>query len=246
MRDRARADGQQRRARLPVVVFAKPPVPGQVKTRLVAALGPEGAAALARAFLLDAWGAVAACPWAEPYLASTGPLPAELVAQLGPGRILLQGEGDLGARLERVLGGLLARGAPAALALGADSPGLPRRLLEQARAALGGGAGAVLGPAADGGFYLLGLGRCPPGLLAGLPWSNARTRAATARRLRAQGLVVVEIEPWFDVDRPADLVRLGAALQRGEIEAPATLRALARLQGTTVPGATGDGKGGAE
>jgi glycosyltransferase A (GT-A) superfamily protein (DUF2064 family) len=98
-------------------------------------------------------------------------------------------------------------------------------LLEAGRDALG-RADAVIGPADDGGFYLLGLRTCPERLLAGLPWSAPDTFARTIERLRERGLRVEVLERWFDVDRPEDLDRLRALIQRGEIHAPSTARLL--------------------
>ncbi len=200
-----------------ICIFAKPPVAGQVKTRLAAALGSERAAELARAFLDDTISAVQALPWAQPALATT-----EIVESGLP--LLLQGEGDLGERIERVLRAAL-QVAPPAIAIGADAPALPRRFLEAARAALD-RADAVVGPAEDGGFYLLGLRLCPEGLLAGLPWSASDTFTRTVERLRARGLRVEVLERWFDVDRAEDLERLRALLRSGEIDAPRTARLL--------------------
>jgi hypothetical protein len=202
-----------------ICVFAKPPVAGEVKTRLAATLGADRAAALARAFLEDTLEAVQSVPWAEVALATTAPFPATAPT-------VLQGTGDLGARIERVLRAALER-APIAIAIGADAPALPRRLLEAARLALA-EADAVLGPAADGGFYLLGLRRCPQGLLAGLPWSASDTCARTLAQLRAAGLRTVLVEEWFDIDRPEDLDRLRSALMAGEIVAPRTAALLER------------------
>ena len=200
-----------------ICVFAKPPVAGQVKTRLAAALGEERAAALASAFLLDTIASLRSLPWARPVLASTEAVESDLP-------VLLQGEGDLGARIEHVLRAALLLATPA-VAIGADAPALPGRLLEAAREALG-RADAVIGPADDGGFYLLGLRDCPQGLLAGLPWSAAETCARTLDRLRGRGLRVEVLERWFDVDRPEDLERLRAALGSGEIVAPRTAKIL--------------------
>ncbi|MHB1845619.1 MAG: TIGR04282 family arsenosugar biosynthesis glycosyltransferase, partial [Deltaproteobacteria bacterium] len=179
--------------RIAVCVFAKPPLPGRVKTRLAAEVGSEGAARLARAFLRDTLAAVRALPWAEPRLATTERAPFE--AELGAPEIWLQGEGDLGRRMERVLRRAL-RGASAALAIGADSPGMPLALLEGAREALA-SADAVVGPSDDGGFYLLGLRRCPRGLLDGLPWSAPETFDRTLARLREQGLRTSLLPRWF-------------------------------------------------
>jgi rSAM/selenodomain-associated transferase 1 len=200
-----------------ICIFAKPPVPGAVKTRLATALGPQRAAELARAFLEDTIAAVKALPWAQPILSSPEPTCSELP-------VLMQGEGDLGARIERVLRNALQL-ASLAIAIGADAPALPARLLEAARDALG-RADAVIGPADDGGFYLLGLRTCPERLLAGLPWSAPDTFARTTERLRERGLRVEVLERWFDVDRPEDLDRLRALIQRGDIHAPSAARLL--------------------
>jgi len=209
-----------------ICVFAKPPVPGEVKTRLVPAFGPEGAAALARAFLLDTWEAVAKVPGVERLLASTGPLPPEL--GIDPARVWPQGEGDLGARLERVLRRAIQEGG-AAIAIGADSPGMPLDRLRDAKVHLG-DHDAVFGPSEDGGFYLLGLRRCPAGLLADLPWSVAATGGATEARLAAHGLSVHRLASWWDVDEPADVERLRRALDAGDLAAPHTAAALATLR----------------
>lgn len=204
-------------------IFAKPPIAGAAKTRLAAEVGAERAAVLARAFLVDTCAAARAVTWARPVLATTGELEPSLQAELAM-PVWPQGDGDLGARMERVLARALAE-APLAIALGADSPGLPPRLLDAARAALA-TADAVIGPADDGGFYLLGLRRCPAGVLAGIPWSVPETCARTVARLRDHGLTVVELAPWFDVDRGDDLARLHGLLDTGAIAAPATRRVL--------------------
>lgn len=211
-----------------VCMFAKPPRPGLVKTRLAAAVGEAHAAALARAFFEDTLSAASSLPWARAVLATTDPAAAEW----GGARRTPhwpQGGGDLGDRLERVLRRAL-HDTPAALAIGTDTPGLPPVLLSQARAALR-DADAVLGPCEDGGFYLLGLRRCPPGLLRELPWSATDTFLKTLSRLRERGLETAVIAPWFDVDRPADLACLRALIARGEVHAPHTARALEAIDG---------------
>ncbi|MBK6404775.1 MAG: DUF2064 domain-containing protein [Holophagales bacterium] len=169
-------------------------------------------------------------PWGVPVLATTDPDAPEW-RELGVRGAWAQGDGDLGDRLSRMLQRALAR-APAALAVGTDSPGLPGTLLDDARRALG-TKDAVLGPSDDGGFYLLGLRRAPDGLLEGLPWSSEETFERTKERLLERGLSVHVLPPWFDVDRPEDLEPLRRRLVRGEIRAPATARALARLAAET-------------
>ncbi|MFH1810813.1 MAG: TIGR04282 family arsenosugar biosynthesis glycosyltransferase [Pseudomonadota bacterium] len=209
--------------RITCCLFAKPPVAGQVKTRLAAPLGDDAAVTLAQAFLDDSWAALRQLSWVRRVLACTGPVdgvPANLQWE--------QGEGDLGARIERVLRRAL-QDADVAIALGADTPGLPVAFLKQCRAEFVAGHDAVLGPSDDGGFYLLALRRCPAGLLADLPWSAPTTAQATQRRLVDNGMRPVLLPPWFDVDELKDLVRLAALIDRGEVQAPATKNALGTL-----------------
>lgn len=214
-----------------ICVLAKPPVAGAVKTRLAAAIGATRATELARAFLIDTCAAVRTTPRARACLATTGPVEAALAAELAV-PIWPQGEGDLGARLERVLARAL-EDATHAIAIGGDTPGLPPQLLEAARAGLA-TADAVIGPAADGGFYLLGLRRCPRGLLADLPWSVPETCERTVEQLRRRGLSVVELPPWSDVDHAADLQLLQTLLDSGVIAAPATRELLGTPQVSVI------------
>lgn len=213
-----------------ICVFAKPPRPGQVKTRLAERIGDSQAAELAQAFLRDTWALASSLPWASAVVATTDETGDHLGLQGRP-RIWLQGDGDLGQRIERIMRRALAE-ADFAIAVGADTPGLPERLLVEASRELT-KTEAVLGPSEDGGFYLLGLRRCPSGLLEHLPWSEAVTFAATHTRLEERGLAVQVLEPWFDVDRPDDLERLRNAIASGTLHAPAT----ARLLATSPPGA---------
>lgn len=218
-----------------IAVFAKPPVPGEVKTRLAAELGAARAAALAAAFVADTWALARSIEGARAVIASTGALPDALV----PGAAVWpQGEGTLDARIERIVMRAIAGGdsgdatgggatVVGAIAIGADSPGLPRAFLDEAVAHVAAGR-AVIGPADDGGFYLLGLPRCPAGLLAGIPWSDAATCAATRARLAAHALDPHVLPPWFDVDRASDLARLHALLRVDPSRAPATAALLAR------------------
>jgi len=208
-----------------IAVFAKPPRPGEVKTRLASAVGPVAAAKLARAFFEDTWRTVGELAWARRVLASTT---ADVsLFGLEHVEVWLQGEGDLGARQARIMERGLAS-LPFVLAIGSDSPGLPRSVLEAARSALV-QHDAVLGPAEDGGYYLLGLRRTEVGLLDGLPWSAPNTFDATKDRLASRGFSVATLQRWFDVDEAEDLTRLTRALEAGEVDAPSTAEALAAL-----------------
>lgn len=210
---------------IPVCIFAKPPVPGEAKTRIGAVIGHEAAARLAGALLRDTWRAVAAIPWARPILATT---------DVGSTRFGLphaerwdQGAGPLGDRITAILRLGIAE-AGMAFALGADSPGLPVRAMADARARLRHHE-AVLGRSADGGFWLLGLTRCPLDLLDDLPWSSPHTADATAARLAERLGGVAEVEPWFDVDRADDLPLLARRIGAGEVIAPETAEVLSAL-----------------
>jgi uncharacterized protein len=206
-------------------ILVKAPRPGEVKTRLAPAVGPQGSALLARAFFDDTLALAGRAPWARVVVAVSGD-PASLDLPAGV-EAWAQGHGDLGVRMERALSRAL-NGRQRAILLGTDSPGLPARFIEEARSALS-THGAVLGPADDGGFYLIGLDRCEPGLLAGLPWSRRDTFVQTESRLRSAGRAVARTPPWFDVDEPRDLARLASLIEHGEVEAPASARALAAL-----------------
>ncbi|MGH9711823.1 MAG: TIGR04283 family arsenosugar biosynthesis glycosyltransferase [Candidatus Acidiferrales bacterium] len=201
-----------------ICVFAKPPVPGRVKTRLVPLLGTNGAAELATVFLQDTWAAASALPWAKPVLASTEE--GQLDCLPGPIEIWLQGEGDLGVRLENIVRRAL-HNHRYAIAIGADSPGLPARFLEQAQEALA-RVDAVIGPCEDGGFYLLGLRNCPEGLFSGIRWSAPTTCEETIAKVRAAGLVIHVLDLWFDVDTAEDLKKLNSLTSSSQIHAPKT------------------------
>lgn len=213
-----------------VAIFAKPPVSGGVKTRLIPVLGDSGAAQLATAFLADALSLVRALSWAKLVIATTGPFPS-LDHDLAGVTFWEQGSGDLGARIERIIVRGLDSGDRAVIALGADSPGLRLDALERAREALQTHE-AVLGPSHDGGYYLIGLRQCPWGLLDDIPWSVPETFEVTQSRLLSAGLSLAIGDPSFDIDTPEDLARLEDQLRRGAIRAPATaetLRALGRI-----------------
>jgi len=194
-----------------ICLFAKAPTRG--KTRLAASLGDDRARALACAFLEDSWSPLAAEPGAiVAWDGEASEAPCE------PSRVWPQGEGDLGARLTRIVRRALAI-EPWIVVIGSDSPGLPRRLLEDAVQRLRTDAcDLVLGPAEDGGFYLLGCRTLPN--LDDIPWSTERTLEITLER--AMGLRVALLDRWFDVDVVEDLRRLKARIDSGEVHAPAT------------------------
>ena len=140
-----------------------------------------------------------------------------------------------GRSLLHAIQAMFAHGHLAACVLNADSPNLPQRYLLAAEAALAApGDRVVLGPAEDGGYYLLGVKQAHAALFTNIDWSTDRVAAQTRARAAAAGLELVELEPWYDVDEPATLIRLAAALQaaKGKLQnrpAPHTAACLARL-----------------
>jgi len=196
------------------VIFARVPRRGEVKTRLASSVGEDLALRLATAFLLDSWNSIGQLSWIDPLVATTGPLEGRLSSLVS----CLQGTGDLGNRIERMARSALTR-RERVLLLGADTPGLPHRFLEDARDRLD-QFDAVVGPSEDGGFYLLGLRQCPLGLLDGLPWSQQGTLDALLDRFARQGLSVALLDPWFDIDQLTDLHEFDLLRQQGVIEAP--------------------------
>lgn len=213
-----------------VAVMARVPGAGPVKSRLHAALGAEGAARLYRCFLLDRLDAVAAVPGITPVLAFTPAEAAAAMAALAPPgiRLIAQHGGDLGQRLARLLAGLLQDGHAAALAMDSDSPSLPMAHVATAADRLSAGAAdVVLGPAADGGYYLVGVRAPCPGLFEDIPWSTPDVLARTRACADAAGLAVHLLPGWYDVDTPADLDRLREDLTACPSRAPRTAAFLA-------------------
>ena len=190
-------------APLRVVVMARHPVPGRVKTRLAARIGDVAAAALQTAFIVDLAARLATTglrvTWAvEP--------PGAPFTTLVPGaRVTWQAAGDLGARMVAALASQWAEAPGPVAVLGSDVPHLPLVRLEETRAALGSGAEVVLGPAEDGGYYLVAMAQPAPALFAGVPWGTPGVLGATLGRAADAGLRVAQLAPETDVDTWDDL-----------------------------------------
>ncbi|HJS59268.1 MAG TPA: TIGR04282 family arsenosugar biosynthesis glycosyltransferase [Vicinamibacteria bacterium] len=191
-----------------LLVFVKRPKPGEVKTRLAADLGDDGAAAVYRAL-------------AEAEIASTRPrgreyerrffyAPADAgteVAAWLPGESVAPQEGeDLGARMAAAFEGAFRAGAQRVVIIGSDVPWVTRERVKAAFAGLDAG-DVVLGPCDDGGYYLLALSRPRPELFQGIAWSTSAVLQSTLERAQAHGLRVVMLEPLPDVDTLADIQR---------------------------------------
>jgi rSAM/selenodomain-associated transferase 1 len=192
-----------------LVVFAKTPQPGRVKTRLTPRLSAEDAAGLARAFLLDVLALARRVPDADRVLAYTPRgTREEMGALAGPRfRLRVQQGRDLGERLARAFSSLLRRPDDRTVIIGSDSPLLPPSRLAEAFAALD-RADVVLGPCEDGGYYLIGLRRWVPALLAGVRWSTDFAFADTITNANRLSLSRSVLESDYDVDDFRGLARL--------------------------------------
>ena len=197
-----------------IAIFARAPVPGRAKRRLVPALGEEGAADLQRRMTERAVAAAVE--------AGTGPVSLwctpdtrhpvfRAIRARYPVRLRVQRGRDLGERMGAAMRAMLDR-RPFALLAGSDCPALGAAEFRQAAEWLDGGADAVLAPAQDGGYVLIGLRRFEASPFAGMAWGTDRVLAATRRRFGALGWVWRETESLPDIDRPEDLVHLDPEL----------------------------------
>ncbi len=217
-------------------VFAKWPEPGRVKTRLAEATSAEFAARIADTFLQDALDRLAAVA-VERWLAFA---PAANAADF---RVLVadryqrtpQGDGDLGARMERFIRERIEGGAERIVIVGTDSPTLPVECITDAFRGLR-DADVVLGPATDGGYYLVGCRRRLPPIFDGIAWGGSTVLRDTIARLEASWRVTL-LPPWYDVDTLEDLRMLQghiAAMRRAGINpgAPRTEQICDVLEGS--------------
>jgi uncharacterized protein len=199
-----------------IVQFAKAPRPGLAKTRLCGRLSEQQAAAVARTLVRTVSAALDRAPqgWSVRLCADDpeDPFLRELAA--GSGRVLdAQGEGDLGARMARAAQAAL-RASRAVIVVGSDCLGYDADYLHMAAAALEAGQDAVLGPAADGGYVLVGLSRYVAGVFDSIGWGAANVAQAQRRRFRELGLGWRELPLRADIDRPEDLWMLCPAAAR--------------------------------
>jgi rSAM/selenodomain-associated transferase 1 len=189
-------------------IFAKQPILGQAKTRLAQATSAVFAQQVAEAFLedsldrfsgLDASRAIVFAPASA----------ADYFAGLANGRYdcVPQGDGDLGKRLQAFFADARNRGFARIVAVGSDSPTLPIEYVGQAFDLLA-THDVVIGPAFDGGYYLIGCGTTAYPIFDGIPWSTSRVLEATMQRLRGTAARVALPPPWYDVDTVDDWAML--------------------------------------
>jgi uncharacterized protein len=212
-----------------IAVMAKAPRPGEVKTRLVPPLTPEVACALSAGFLHDVTENIrlaAQDASIHSYVAYAPAGSAELFDGILADRTKLvladgaavsaAGVNGFGRCLLHAARSLFAEGYQAVCLLNSDSPNLPTALLAQSAAALAeDGDRVVLGPAEDGGYYILGMKAPHHQLFADVAWSTSAVADQTRQRAQALGLPLVELDPWYDVDDAPSLQRLCQDLATG-------------------------------
>jgi len=193
-----------------VVAVTKAPTPGQVKTRLIPAVGEEGAAQIAKTLLLETVLTLSQLQDSENLISVSPAEKVEEVQTLLADKIpvIPQTGGDLGQRLAEIFHRCFSTGSRAVLILGTDHPDLPlAHLQEGVNALLTGEDQLVLGPAEDGGYYAIGLTREHPSLFEGIPWSTDQVLRKTKAAAEQELLKITLLPAWSDLDEPEDLSR---------------------------------------
>ena len=210
-----------------LILLAKAPVPGKVKTRLSPPLTETEAAALYACILEDTASEMGRLKGVVRYLFFAPPsgkmfFRGEPFSRFTP---LSQSGGDLGARMESAFHAAFARGHARAVLVGADCPGLSASLVRAAFRELASSAGAVFGPSRDGGYYLIALSSPAPSLFRGVNWGSSSVLSEATARCRQAGLPYALLPPRFDVDTGADVALLARRAKARSIPAgPRTRR----------------------
>ena len=186
-----------------MILFAKAPVPGSVKTRLAATIGASRAAELHTAFVADMIEKLNAFKDFADIEVHTD-IPTDAWTKAAVTR-RLQAPGNLELKLFHALADAFRAGRPHVIILGSDSPTLPRTHIQRL---LDAKADVAIGPCEDGGYYAIGCRRAHPDMFAGVEWSTGKVLEQTESALRMCGLSFERGEIWYDVDGPADLARL--------------------------------------
>lgn len=192
-----------------LLLFTRYPQPGQTKTRLIPALGADGAAFVQRQMteqMVAKARQFSALPGRRLEVYSTGAGFRSMGLWLGFDlKYCGQGEGDLGQRMLRAVERSFFHGDVSVIVIGSDCPALSVDYLEKAAAALESGADLVLGPAYDGGYYLIGMRKVAPSLFENIPWGSEDVLAATLKAVHQLDWQVEQLPLLADIDRPEDL-----------------------------------------
>lgn len=230
-----------------VILMAKAPLPGRVKTRLCPLLSARSAVSLYQCLLTDVAEEMGMrLRGVRRYLFFSPPEEENrfLSAPLRQFERVPQRGRDLGERMDRAIRTALSRGARHVVVIGADCPFLSAARVRAAFRELSGPADLVLGPSEDGGFYLIGASFPVPFLFRGVDWSTDSTLAQVASRCRRAGLSFSLLPPELDVDRPEDLETLRrSAIRRAVPPCPRTRQWLEGMPPTSGGPALSGGTG---
>ena len=201
--------------RIALVIFAKTPVPGQVKTRLCPPLTPDEAATLHGSFVLDTLERTKAAVGKlkldmDRYLAcapSSTHVFFKIMEERQGVKLIDQVGDDLGARMHHVVETMFSRGYRRTIIIGTDIPTVPLEYFRQALTLLE-NHDLTIGPALDGGYYLIGMNKPMPELFVDIPWSTDQVLRLTQEKAARLGLKTALIQPWRDVDTLDDLEAL--------------------------------------
>jgi rSAM/selenodomain-associated transferase 1 len=200
-------------------IFAKYWQPGGVKTRLATTIGPDWAAALQYEFLRTLLTRFQTIPQSKALVFTPLERRGEFAQLAGTEwELEPQSDGDLGERMASFLQAAFERRFDRVVLIGSDSPTLPVRLVEESFERLS-SVPVVLGPSADGGFYLMGASRIVPSMFTGVEWSTGRVGEQVLANLAAERIPVAQLPPWYDIDERDDLRRLAAELSDDRVGA---------------------------
>ncbi len=215
-----------------IIIFVKSPVPGDVKTRLIPYLTSIEAADLYKCFVADTLSTIAqVCSSIKMQVAYQPHSKAANLSWLrlkNPPDLFKQEGRSLGERLIHAFGVAFGKGARQVVIIGSDSPNLPKHYIEQSFAALD-EADVVLGPAIDGGYYLIGLSRPCLKLFDDVSWSTDQVFERTAQNAQANGYTLRILPVHYDIDTIEDLRTLHLALLQEGNDAPTTRKYLTEL-----------------
>ena len=194
-----------------LTIFTRYPEPGLTKTRLISALGEEGAAKLQKKLTEDTIQKIEQLmktSTIEPVICFEGGDLVSMQNWLGPDRLYQsQGQGNLGEKLKKAFGDAFAAGAQRVVTIGCDCPGLSRKIVGRAFDALY-MKDLVLGPATDGGYYLIGIKYSIDALFEDIPWGTDKVFEKTVSLAQQLDLSIEILEELHDVDRPEDLTHI--------------------------------------
>ena len=198
-----------------LLIMARYPTRGKVKTRLAAEIGHRAATELYRSFLMHFVREFARAPFAVEWRYTPARSPFRGIIGRDGYFAQPQPEGDLGARMRRIFEESFARGYSRVVMIGTDAPELGQGTVQRAFQMLG-MKPAVFQPTHDGGYALIGLSAMLD-VFSGISWSTSKVMTQTRARLNAFGIAFAELPPTFDVDTAADLARLRTGLRRMQV-----------------------------